>query len=240
MKNVILCAYNLIGCEVLSLLIEKNFNVFVYTHKSPYHIPNLIEFCTKNKIPFTTDKIKIENIPFKPDIICSLYYRFIIPVEVINYCNGRIFNLHPSILPDYKGCSSITWAIINNEEFTGYTYHYIDSKIDTGDIISQKKIKINAFDNQVTLYYKVMIEALKDFTNVFNFVIENRKGIPQTQDGKYYKRGAPFGGEIDEKWNFEKTERFIRAMIHPPYPLAQFNNEAVQSFDSYLKLINAK
>ena len=237
MKNIILCGYNLIGCEVLALLVKQKHNIFVYTHKSPYHIPDLIAFCKKKKISFSTEKIKLENLPFKPDIICSIYYRYIIPIDIIDYCEGRVFNLHPSILPDYKGCSSITWALINNEKFTGYTYHYIDPTIDTGDIICQKKIIINSFDTQVTLYYKVMIESLSDFNKVFDFVVEKSKGISQKKGGEYFKRGAPYSGKISKEWSLEKTDRFIRAMIHPPYPLAKFDDKEVQSLDSYLKII---
>lgn len=240
MKNVILCGYNLIGCEVLSKLITQNYNIYVYTHKSPYYIPDLISYCEKLNIPFTTDKICLENLPFKPDIICSIYYRYIISNEVIEYCKKRIFNLHPSILPNYRGCSSITWAIINGEEFTGFTYHYVDLGIDTGSIIIQKKIKIQSFDSQISLYYKVMIEALNYFNDAFEFVINNKKGIIQKEKANYYPRGVPYNGEISKNWDKTKTERFIRAMIHPPLPLAKFENKTVESYALFIKLLDEK
>ena len=240
MKNIILCCYNLIGCEILSQLVKQKHNIFVYTHKSPYHIPDLVAFCEKEKIQYTTDRINLNNLPFKPDILCSIYYRYIISEDIINYCDGRAFNLHPSILPDYKGCSSITWAILNNEKFTGYTYHYMDSGIDTGDIIVQKKIKINDYDTQITLYFKVMLEAFRDFDKVFDFVMEKRKGSPQKESGKYFKRGVPHGGIISEEWDLEKTKRFIKAMIHPPYPLAKFEDKEIENLNSYIDLINER
>ena len=71
-------------------------------------------------------------------MICSIYYRYIIEEEIINCVNGKIFNLHPSLLPNYKGCSSLTWAMINGEAEVGYSYHYIDVTLDTGNVILQK------------------------------------------------------------------------------------------------------
>lgn len=238
MKNIILCCYNLIGREILSKLMKQKHNIFVYTHKSPYHIPDLVAFCEKEKIQYTTDRINLNNLPFKPDVLCSIYYRYIISGDVINYCDGRAFNLHPSILPDYKGCSSITWAIVNNEKYTGFTYHYIDENIDTGDIIFQKEIKINNYDTGGSLYMKVMLEAADHFEYVLKMVDQGHEGTPQIGDGKYYKRGAPYDGVISLKWSEEKTERFIKAMTHPPYPFATYKGIEIKSISEFKNIVN--
>ena len=240
MKKVIICGYNLVGCEVLNILYEKNFELFVYTHESPHFIPDLVSYCKELNIPHSTDKITIKNLPFKPDIICSIYYRYIIAKDIIDITKGKIFNLHPSLLPNYRGCSSITWAIINGEKHTGFTYHYINKEIDKGTIIYQKKIEINPFDIQSTLYNKVMLEALKYFIYAFEFVLEGRKGQKQENDGNYYKRGVPLDGKISENWSFEKIKRFIKALIHPPYPLATYKNKPIKDLESYLKLKNER
>tara|TARA_Y100000385_G_C13077950_1_gene632384 strand:+ start:1236 stop:1958 length:723 start_codon:yes stop_codon:yes gene_type:complete len=238
MKKVILCGYNLVGCEVLKILHDKNYELYVFTHDSPYFIPDLKSYCEELKIPYTTDKISIKNLPFKPDIICSLYYRYIIDKEIIDLCEGKIFNLHPSLLPQYRGCSSITWAIINGEKYTGFTYHYINQDIDKGKIILKKKIEINSFDTQGTLYSKVMIEAVDYFMEAFNFVIDGKKGKKQSKGGKYYNREVPLGGKISGNWDIETTEKFIKAFIHPPYPVATYKNKPIEDLQSYLKLKN--
>ncbi len=240
MKKVILCGYNLIGCEVLNILQEKGFQIFVYTHKAPYHIPDLTSFCEKLNIEYSHEKISIDNLPFKPDVICSIYYRYIISKEIIDFCHGKIFNLHPSLLPNYRGCSSITWALVNGEEHTGYTYHYISPQLDKGSIILQKRILINSYDTQESLYNKVMLESKSDFLNVLMFVIQGRKGLKQNDGGKYYKRGVPYGGKISSDWDIKKVERFIRAMIHPPYPLSTFNGYPIENLNDYLRLKNEK
>ncbi len=151
--KIILCAYHWAGCKAVQMLFEENkHELFVYTHESPYHVPDLVEFCEDKKIPYSTANISKSELPFKPDVICSIYYRYIIKQPIIEACNNKIFNLHPSLLPNYKGCSSLTWAMVNGETKTGFTFHYIDKKIDTGRILLQKEIDIEYFDNQTTLY----------------------------------------------------------------------------------------
>jgi len=238
--KIILCGYKLIGCEVLNFLIQRNHEIYVYTHESPYFIHNLREACEVNNVDFTLEKISIDNIPFKPDLICVTYYNFIIPSNVIEYCNNRIFNIHPSLLPKYRGCSSITWAIINGEKYTGFTYHYIDENIDTGRIIFQKRIKINEYDTGGSLYMKVMLSASESFEYVFDRVCDNYKGVPQNRGGQYFKRGAPYNGVISSEWNIKKIERFIRAMNYPPYPFAKFNGVEVKTISEFNKIANEK
>lgn len=227
--RVILCGYNWIGCNVLDQLIREGNEVFVYTHESPKFVNDLESYCVKKGVPFSLEPIRLENVPFVPDIIVSTYYRYIIRKEVIDLVRGRIFNLHPSLLPRYRGCSSLTWAMINGEEFAGFTYHYIDHGIDSGNVILQKRISIEQYDTQVTLYHRVMFEAALDFLPAFNLVKEGFKGIVQDAMDKpdYYKRGCPFDGMIDENWDIERKERFIRAMVYPPLPPAILNGREV-------------
>ena len=239
--KIILCGYNWAGCKALELLLEKEHQVFVFSHTSPYYVNDLEIFCKKRKVGYSLDKIDLKRLPFKPDIIVSIYYRHIIPQEVIQSCNNKIFNLHPSLLPQYKGCSSLTWAMINGESKTGYTYHYIHEGIDTGRIILQKEISIEEFDTQISLYFRVMFEALKDFNFVLDMVFNGFAGYPQDNNkGNYFKRGCPQNGVINENWGEEFTERFIRAMIYPPLPVAEFKNQKIYSFDQFLRRENSQ
>ena len=235
--KVILCGYNWVGCKALDILLEHNHEVFVYTHNSPSYVPSLKNYCLEKGISYSLKKINLESIPFKPDIVCSIYYRYIIPEDVIKYVNNKIFNLHPSLLPEYKGCSSLTWAMINGEKRVGFTYHYIESGVDTGDIILQKKIDIEEFDTQQTLYYRVMFESMRFFYKAFKHVINNKNVIKQSSNiGKYYKRGCPFFGEINDNWDDAKIKRFIRAMIFPPLPYAKYKGKEIRTYDDYLKI----
>jgi methionyl-tRNA formyltransferase len=239
--KIILCAYHWVGCKALEILLENDYEVFVYTHKAPPHIPSMVDFCFSRGVAFTTKKITSQNLPFIPDVISSVYYRYIISKEVIDISAGKIFNLHPSMLPNYKGCSSLTWAIINGERNTGYSYHYIDEEIDTGDIILQNKMQIEEFDTQQTLYERVMIESMKYYLDALDLV-KNGSRIRKVQmaRGNYYKRGCPFDGEIDDEWSENKIRRFIRAMISPPLPYARYRGMEVRTYEEFQKIRNAQ
>lgn len=231
--KIILCGYNWIGCKILDKLIELGHDIYVYTHPSEKHVPSLSAFCEKRNINFTFDKIEVDNLPFKPDYIFSIYYRYLISDNVINFVNGKIINLHPSLLPKYRGCSSLTWAIIEGEKQAGFTYHYINSGIDTGNIILQQTIKIEDFDTQLSLYYKVMYEAAEFFSDVLSLLENNFKGIEQKGETSFHKRGCPHDAVIDPSWKLEKIERFIRAMIFPPYKPATYKNKEIYSLNDY-------
>ncbi len=230
MKKVILCGFNWSGCEALEILLKKKYHVFVYTHVPKYFEPDIIRICKKNKISFTTKKITSKNIPFKPDLIISISYKYKIPKNILSLSRFKPFNLHPSLLPRYRGCSSIAWAIANGEKMCGFTYHYMNEKYDDGKIILQKSIEIKKFDLQSTLYYRVMFNSLIYFEQVLKKVFKNYPGKKQKGKSTYFKRGAPYDGILNSKWKGIKKENFIKAMIFPPLPLARFNKKFVKKY----------
>ncbi|MGB5435433.1 MAG: methionyl-tRNA formyltransferase [Maribacter sp.] len=79
-----------------------------------------------------------------------------LPKVVWDMPNYGTFNLHASLLPNYRGAAPINWAIINGEDETGVTTFFIDDKIDTGEIILQNKVPITVNDNAGTLHDKLM------------------------------------------------------------------------------------
>jgi UDP-4-amino-4-deoxy-L-arabinose formyltransferase/UDP-glucuronic acid dehydrogenase (UDP-4-keto-hexauronic acid decarboxylating) len=238
--NIILCGYNWAGCKALDNLISKGHNVFVYTHDNPNHVISLVDLCKRKEVPYSLEKIKINNLPFQPDIICSIYYQFIIDSSVIDVVRGKIFNLHPSLLPEYKGCSSLVWALLNGESFTGFTYHYITRQIDSGNILHQQKIKIEDFDTGLSLYYKAMFIALEYFNEVLEKVILGEEGVKQLDNSEslYYRRGAPYQCQLNNDWDIDKKERFVRALNFPPLPPAELNGENIWTYSQLEKFLN--
>ena len=85
---------------------------------------------------------------------------------------GKIINIHPSLLPKYKGLNTHERAIKNGEKFSGCTVHYVNSKVDSGRIILQKKVKISKGETSKTLRNKILIQEHKLFpkaiTKIFN------------------------------------------------------------------------
>lgn len=236
--KAILCGYNWAGCKALDILLNLGYEVFVYTHDSEAYLVSLKDTCEKLNVPYSLENISKSNLPFKPDFIASIYYRYIIKNHIIDAVNGKIFNLHPSLLPKYRGCSSLTWAMINGEKEVGYTYHYIDAGCDTGNIILQKKVPLEIFDTQLSLYYKIMTLALMDLPEVVNLVLSGYCGTVQAGEASFYKRGCPYDAQINPAWGLDKIERFIRAMIFPPYKPASYRGKDIYSISEYMSLVN--
>ena len=234
--KVILCGYHWAGCKALDYLISQGHDVFVFTHEAPYHVHSVINLCKKLGISYSIKNISQTFLPYNPDFICSIYYRYIIKKPVIESCEGKIFNLHPSLLPKYRGCSSLTWALINGESDVGFTFHYIDEGCDTGNILLQKKIKIEEWDTQESIYMRIMFDSMIYFPKVIEMVIKGNKGKKQIGESSYYKRGCPYNGIIDPLWDHYFIERFIRAMNFPPHPPAKYKNQYIYDFDQYIKI----
>ena len=97
----------------------------------------------------------------KIDFICLAGFMKILSKDFIKKFHGKIVNIHPSLLPKYKGLNTHQRAITNKDKFTGCTVHYVSEKIDSGKIIIQKKIKITAKDNQASLAKKVLKQEHK-------------------------------------------------------------------------------
>ena len=235
--RIILCGYHWTGCKALELLLEEGHELYVYTHETENCIADLEGLCMKKNVKYSLDKIEVGNMPFIPDVICSIYYRWMIKQDVIDIVNGKIFNLHPALLPKYRGCSSVTWAMINGEKECGFTYHYIDKGCDTGKIILQKAIKIEDFDTQLTLYNRVMFESMDYFLEALSLVEKGYKGVAQKGEGTKYKRGCPMEGRIEDSMDDGMKERFIRAMCYPPYPAAQYHEQEVRTYTQQNELV---
>jgi folate-dependent phosphoribosylglycinamide formyltransferase PurN len=75
--------------------------------------------------------------------------------------DGKIINIHPSLLPKYKGLNTHQRTIENNEKFSGCTVHYVTPKLDSGKIILQKKVKIKKNETKKSLSKKVLIQEHK-------------------------------------------------------------------------------
>ena len=89
-------------------------------------------------------------------LICLAGFMKILSKDFIKKFNGKIINIHPSLLPKYKGLNTHHKTITNKDKFTGCSVHYVTEKLDSGKIIMQKKIKVAAKDNPESLAKKVL------------------------------------------------------------------------------------
>ena len=160
-------------------------------------------------------KINRELDKYQCDILLSVNFQKLIPIDIINCVKVGAINLHPAITQKYRGCWGTSWSIINNESITGYTWHYMDERFDTGDIVYQEYIDILPSDTAHSLYYKIYRSAFNNLKFVIDFA--GKPGIKQETVGTYYNRKIPYDGKIDPTWNHDQVDRFKRAMYFPPY-----------------------
>jgi len=142
-----------------------------------------IFFAKINTIPYIVINSKLRNSEKKIinilkknkiSLICLAGYMKILSKNFIKEFGKKIINIHPSLLPKFKGLNTFSRILKNKEKKTGCTVHYVNEKLDSGNIIVQKNFYISSSDNEKTLRkktqeleYKVFPEALiKIFRNI--------------------------------------------------------------------------
>ena len=98
---------------------------------------------------------------YKIKMICLAGFMKILSKNFISKFKGKILNIHPSLLPKYKGLNTHQRTLNNNEKYSGCTVHFVNSKLDSGKIILQKKVKISKNETKNSLAKKVLIQEHK-------------------------------------------------------------------------------
>tara|TARA_A100001015_G_scaffold135937_1_gene150840 strand:+ start:201 stop:782 length:582 start_codon:yes stop_codon:yes gene_type:complete len=106
-------------------------------------------------------KILLELKRNEIDLICLAGFMKILSKNFIDNFKGKILNIHPSLLPKFKGLNTHERALRNKENFSGCTVHYVNSKLDSGKVILQKKVKINKNETSKTLRDKILKQEHK-------------------------------------------------------------------------------
>ena len=118
---------------------------------------------------------KVLNILNKNNIklVCLAGFMKILPKYFIKLYKGKIINIHPSLLPKYKGLNTHKRVIENNEKYTGCTIHYVNNFLDSGKIIFQRKVKITQRDNKRSVEKKVLKIEHKIYPKTIDKVLSN-------------------------------------------------------------------
>lgn len=146
------------GARVIKMAEDKSINTFVYNPKD-----------YENKAAY--EKEILEKVKDLDYIFLAGYMRILSKDFLENY-RGKVVNIHPSLLPKYKGIESIKRAYEAREEYIGVTIHYVNEEIDGGEILAQDKFKVDynksldevegqVHDLEHRLYIKIAVEILK-------------------------------------------------------------------------------
>ena len=195
---------------------------------------NLLQPTNLKDENFLTDLKKLEA-----DVQVVVAFRML-PEAVWSMAKYGTFNLHASLLPNYRGAAPINWAIINGEEKTGVTTFFIDDKIDTGAIILSNTIDIEATENAGQLHDKLLDIGSTTVLDTLNLIAN---GIVHTiaQKENVLQKNAPKLTKENCKIDFNRSGTDIYNLIRglSPYPAAwcEFSDDKLEHL---LKIYDAK
>jgi len=233
----------LFGCQKIAVdcieYISQNNNVdliSVYTYDLPLDITYGYESVEKKCKELNIECYKPNRISRKlvkeieektPDFVLSVYYRKIFPNSLIKIPKSGCINIHPSLLPNYRGPVPTAWALLNGEKETGVTIHYMNEEIDTGDILFQKTVEIMPEETGFELYTKAMKVGYDLFIENFEKLLSNNLNRrKQIGVGSYY-------GKLNSKHyiNWKSKAEDIRNIVRVHAP--PFNPVESQLFNHY-------
>lgn len=178
-----------------------------------------LDFIEFNKLDDVFFIQKIRNLNADIAVVCSFNYK--IPNILLNSVKDGFINVHPSLLPEYRGPNPYSSIILNEEKETGVTLHFMDENFDTGDIIAQKKIAVSKYETMGTLFNRLNLLALDMLLETLK-KYEGTELEREKQPEGDFKRGKIFS-DADLFINYKKTawqiENFIRALN--PFILAR-------------------
>lgn len=157
---------------------------------------------------------------FRPDLQVVVAFRML-PESVWNLPPKGTFNLHASLLPQYRGAAPINWAVMNGETKTGVTTFFLNHEIDTGSIIMQESISISPNDNAGVVHDRLMKLGAELVVKTVEAITNNKvEAIAQidTQELKPAPKLFREDGRIDWNQTSQKIHNHVRGLS--PYPAA--------------------
>lgn len=152
------------------------------------------------------------------DIFVLVAYGKFLPDEVSNLPKYKTLNLHPSMLPKYRGPSPIRTAILNGDEITGISFILLDDQVDHGPLVFQKAVTIEAFDNDFTLTDKLARVAALEVNNVIaDYTTGKVTPLPQDHNAaSFTKIVSKEDGKVD--WQKSAVQIYNQFRAFYPWP----------------------
>ncbi len=156
-------------------------------------------------------------------------YGKIIPKSLIDHFEKGILNIHFSLLPEYPGASPIQQAILDGKEETGYTIFKISEKLDQGDVLVQKKIKVKTDDNFDSLRGRIIEDVLVDLPKILDEYRQNKLKVKKIigKIGRFTKKIAKSDGQITKDDTAQSTFSKIKAFSRWPKAFMIIENKRI-------------
>ena len=234
--------------ESLRALVEGGFQVVavctqpdkpVGRHGSQLQAPAVKQYALSKGIPVLQpvkmkDEAFIEQLrSYRADLQVVVAYRML-PEVVWSMPRYGTFNVHASLLPQYRGAAPINWAIIRGERETGMTTFMLKHEIDTGDIIQQVRVPIFEGDNAGTLHDRLMTLSASLVTETVDSLIEGTLVTHPQQDAEATDAPKIFRETCKIDWNRPTAEvhNFIRGLSPYPGAWTVLNGKVLKIFES--------
>lgn len=228
--NIIIAGKNSIAVEITKYILDKYPNVCVYAifNSNDHGIDSPWQLSFK-KYCLSNDKIKpiklIDSYSISNAIFLSLEFDRII--SPLRFSAKHLFNIHFSLLPQYRGVYTSALPLLHGEPYSGVTLHIIDSGIDSGPIITQKKIKLSKIYNAGQLYSIYIYEAIKlvkgELWSLFNTTYQSAQ--QNTESSSYFSRKSINyqETELDLNTKADTLVRQVKSMSFRQFQLPQCN-----------------
>lgn len=246
--NIGVFANDEVGNKTIKFLLQNypdDVKFVVCTDEKSLVYQTLLEYnLEKSKIIFN-DELQNENvisklISYKVNFILLAWWPYKIKEPILSIPLIGVLNFHPSLLPYNRGKNYNFWTIVEDSPF-GVSIHFIDEKIDTGDIVFQRKIKKDWTDTGETLYKKASETMLNLFYDKYKEIREqkfNRISQDKTKGSFRWAKEMALASKIELNSTYTAREllNLLRAKSFPPHPGIWFEENG----EKYEVLINIK
>jgi methionyl-tRNA formyltransferase len=230
MTSAVVFAYHNVGVRCLSVLLAQGVQVaLVVTHRDRADeiiwFDSVERLAREHGLPViapenANDPAVVEQVrALRPDFLFSFYYRNMLGPELLALPRRGAYNMHGSLLPQYRGRVPVNWAVIMGESETGATLHEMVAKPDAGGIVDQQAVPIGPEDTAAEVFGKVTAAAERVFARALPRLIAGTARItPQDlSKGRYYGGRKPDDGRIDWSKSAQEIHNLVRG-VAPPYP----------------------
>jgi methionyl-tRNA formyltransferase len=227
-KRAVVFGYHNVGVRCLKVLLAGGVDVaLVVTHEDSANeniwFESVISLCQAEGIPYVTPadarspELVAQVQAAKPDLIFSFYYRHMLPAALLDVAPA--FNMHGSLLPEFRGRAPVNWAVLHGATVTGASLHEMTVKPDAGNIVAQMEVPILPDDTAHEVFGKVQVAAEQALWRILpSLLAETAPRLHNDlRQGGYFGGRTPEDGRIDWSQPAQQVYNLHRA-VAPPYP----------------------
>ena len=230
MSSAVVFAYHNVGVRCLRVLLARGVDVrLVVTHEDnpeeQIWFASVRQLCSENGVPYivpadpNTPEVEARVLALGADFLFSFYYRHMLKTALLQSVRRGAYNMHGSLLPQYRGRVPVNWAVLQGARETGATLHQMNVKPDNGPIIDQFAVPILPDDTAQEVFEKVTFAAelclCRTLPELIAGTAEHR--LQDLSQGAYYGGRKAEDGRIDWLQNARQIHNLVRAVTRP-YP----------------------